>query len=52
MTKSVHELVSKEERGKLIRKRRRDLKIDQIEIAKFCNLSHTGIGKIEMGKLK
>jgi transcriptional regulator with XRE-family HTH domain len=35
--------------GELIRKRRKEMKITQKEIAQYCDLSHTGIGKIEMG---
>ncbi len=38
------------ELGSLLRKRRKDLEITQMELAKFCNLSHTGIGRIEMAK--
>ena len=32
-----------------LRARRKELKITQKEMAKYCDLSHTGIGKIEMG---
>jgi transcriptional regulator with XRE-family HTH domain len=35
--------------GQIIRARRKEMKITQQEVAKFCDLSHTGIGKIENG---
>lgn len=35
--------------GKKIRDRRKELGMTQKELAKFANLSHTGIGKIESG---
>jgi transcriptional regulator with XRE-family HTH domain len=38
------------ELGKLLRLRRKELKITQIDLAKFTNLSHTGIGRIEMAQ--
>lgn len=44
------EVVSDPKRlGEIIRERRKEMKITQQEVAKFCNLSHTGIGKIENG---
>lgn len=36
--------------GTLLRKRRKELKITQIDLAKFTNLSHTGIGRIELAQ--
>tara|TARA_B100000749_G_scaffold280899_1_gene281185 strand:+ start:286363 stop:286608 length:246 start_codon:yes stop_codon:yes gene_type:complete len=33
--------------GAELKKRRKDIGITQMELAKFCNLSHTGIGRIE-----
>lgn len=36
--------------GALLRKRRKELDITQIELGKFCNLSHTGIGRIELAQ--
>lgn len=38
---------SSEALGGLIKQRRKELGITQSELAKFCNLSHTGIGHIE-----
>jgi transcriptional regulator with XRE-family HTH domain len=47
---NLTEVVSDPKRlGEIIRERRKEMKITQIEVAKFCNLSHTGIGKIENG---
>ena len=49
MDKST-EIVNEPKRlGEMIRKRRKEMKMTQQEVAKFCNLSHTGIGKIENG---
>lgn len=36
--------------GNLLRKRRKELGITQIDLAKFTNLSHTGIGRIELAQ--
>ena len=49
MTKTLR-LKSLSELGALLRERRRELGITQKELAKFCNLSHTGIGRIEMAQ--
>jgi transcriptional regulator with XRE-family HTH domain len=46
---SSDEISDTKKLGELIRERRREMKITQMEAAKFCNLSHTGIGKIENG---
>ena len=43
-------LVDQKQIGKIIRERRKVMKMTQQELAKYCDLSHTGIGKIEMGK--
>ena len=39
-----------EQLGAILRERRKDLKITQMELAKFSNLSHTGIGRIELAQ--
>ena len=41
---------SLQELGDLLRARRKDLNITQVELARFCNLSHTGIGRIELAQ--
>jgi transcriptional regulator with XRE-family HTH domain len=33
--------------GTLLKSRRKELGITQMDLAKLCNLSHTGIGRIE-----
>ena len=35
--------------GKLLKERRAELDITQVDLAKYCNLSREGIGKIESG---
>ncbi len=43
-------LVDQKQIGKMIKDRRKIMNMTQQELAKYCDLSHTGIGKIEMGK--
>ena len=49
MSNFIH-IESLEQLGTSLRKRRKELKITQIELAKFTNLSHTGIGRIELAQ--
>ena len=41
---------SLEHLGTLLRQRRKELGITQTELAKFTNLSHTGIGRVELAQ--
>ncbi len=43
-------LIDQKQIGKAIKDRRKVMQMTQQELAKYCDLSHTGIGKIEMGK--
>ena len=43
-------LVDQKQIGKMIKDRRKIMNMTQQELAKYCDLSHPGIGKIEMGK--
>jgi len=36
--------------GEIIKKRRKSLNVTQKQLADFCDLSHNGISKIEIGK--
>lgn len=49
MEVKTEEIQDPKKLGLLIKTRRKEMKITQEEVAKFCNLSHTGIGKIENG---
>lgn len=49
MDATIEEIQDPKKLGALIKARRKEMKITQTEVAKFCNLSHTGIGKIENG---
>lgn len=48
--KEIFHPKSLQELGDLLRKRRKELGITQKELAKYCNLSHTGIGRVELGQ--
>lgn len=37
--------------AEVLKKRRKELKITQKELAAFCNLSHNGISRIEVRRL-
>lgn len=39
-----------EELAEVLKKRRHQLKITQKSLAAFCNLSHNGISRIELGE--
>jgi transcriptional regulator with XRE-family HTH domain len=41
---------SAEELAEVLKTRRRELKITQKSLADFCNLSHNGISRIELGQ--
>lgn len=47
---NIVKIESTKQLGESLRMRRKSLGITQIELAKFCNLSHTGIGHIERGQ--
>lgn len=49
MSKSVL-IENSQQLGDLLRARRKELQITQKDLAKFTNLSHTGIGRIEMAQ--
>jgi len=49
MSEELH-IKSLNELGSLLRRRRKELGITQIDLAKFSNLSHTGIGQIELAQ--
>lgn len=49
MDKFSEAINSKEHLGQIIKQRRKEMNISQQDVARFCNLSHTGIGKIENG---
>lgn len=49
MSESI-KIEGSEQLGAILRERRKDLKITQMELAKFSNLSHTGIGRIELAQ--
>ena len=44
------QIESLKELGELLRKRRKELGVTQKKLAKFSNLSHTGIGRIELAQ--
>ncbi len=46
---SNHTINSPEELAKILKMRRHQLKITQKTLADFCNLSHNGISRIELG---
>ncbi len=41
---------SEAELGKVLKRRRQELKITQKELADYCDLSHNGISQIEIGE--
>ena len=41
---------SEAELGKVLKRRRQELKITQKELADYCDLSHNGISHIEIGE--
>lgn len=43
----MQKIESTKDLSKLLRKRREELGISQMELAKLCNLSHNGISKLE-----
>lgn len=45
----AHEITGPIELGKALKARRKELGITQKELAKFSNLSHNGISRIEVG---
>lgn len=49
MDKTSEIVVDSVQLGHLIKNRRQSMNITQQQVAKYCNLSHTGIGKIENG---
>lgn len=49
MDKTSEIVVDSVQLGLLIKNRRQSMNITQQQVAKYCNLSHTGIGKIENG---
>ncbi|MBC7457875.1 MAG: helix-turn-helix transcriptional regulator [Bdellovibrionaceae bacterium] len=44
------EVTSLEQLGGLLKERRKSLGMSQTDLAKFTNLSHTGIGRIELAR--
>jgi transcriptional regulator with XRE-family HTH domain len=46
----LKDIKSLEQLGSLLKSRRKSLKVSQINLAKFTNLSHTGIGRIELAQ--
>jgi transcriptional regulator with XRE-family HTH domain len=43
----VQDIESTQDLVRILRKRREDLGLSQLELAKLCNLSHNGISKLE-----
>lgn len=42
-------IVDQKEMAKILKNRRLELNITQKQLAEFCNLSHNGISRIELG---